>query len=548
MWLDSSRFPWVLAGVMVLLAVCSGSFDAVGLFEDEGIYESTAQSMIEGRGYTIGTLPASPPNAKYPFLYPTWIAVQKWLAPAGAESALIKLSNFVLFLALVGVFERTLRVQFKWQRRRSRLAAAFLGICALMLNFSTVAMTEIPFALCLWLMVRELCRDGGALKSIDWRWVFVLGTALYYLRTAAVAPMAAVIAILAMRRDWRRAALLASGWIVAALPWIFWSKQAAAAFAAGDPVPAQLLSYHVSYDFHWRAIADIARAEGWAEAIDVWSSMVFSNAGMFLESVGDVFLPIGPVYSGSLADPPAILSIVSLACGVAVIAIAALGYRRSEMRSKQIVGLVAIFYIALLIAWPWPFGARFLVPVVPIMVLFVVENVQRWSERMALTRLTLIGASFALQVLATLSVAPGSTMWRKMAGDDAGDIVGMEWLKTHCTGNDVLFSGLDSQWLSRQLRMPVVGYNTNLSPSSALQMHFREASRGPHAQFARGLNAWNAWAKARSGRVYILSNPSLNGSSRRTLRELEETGLAEKVFEEKDFDTKIYRYLGPPGG
>jgi hypothetical protein len=397
-------------------------------------------------------------------------------------------------------------------------------------------------------MVRELCRGGGRPDSVDWRWVFVLGVMLYYLRTAAVAPMAAVVLILMIRRDWKRAAFLAWGWGAAAVPWILWSRTAASTFATTDPVVSDMLAYHVSYDFHWRAISDIALTRGWAEAIDVWISMILSNIGMFLESMGDVFLPIGLVYSGSLAEPPAILSIVSLACGVAVMVMGVFGYRRSELRAKKIIGLITLAYMILLVVWPWPFGGRFLVPVVPMLVVFVAENIRWWPESMALARRTLIGASFAVQILATLSVVPGGTVFRKMAGGDAGDIAGLEWLKSHCTKNDVLFSGLDSQWLSRQLGIPVSGYNTNLSAAWALRMHFREASRGPHFQFARGLNRWAEWARARSGKVYILSNASLNGPSRNTLRLLEELGLAEKVFEEKDFDTRIYRYKGPSGG
>jgi hypothetical protein len=40
-----------------------------GLYHDDDIYAAVANSLAEGKGYRIASLPANPAQTKYPFLY-----------------------------------------------------------------------------------------------------------------------------------------------------------------------------------------------------------------------------------------------------------------------------------------------------------------------------------------------------------------------------------------------------------------------------------------------------------------------------------------------
>src|SRR4051812_21122418 len=112
--LSISRFGLLLGALMALLAAFAVSVETVGIYEDEGIYESTAQSLADGKGYRIATLPGSPPDAKYPFLYPAWLALLKKILPFSGLVLLtiLKLSNLPILMAFVWIFYRTLRDQF----------------------------------------------------------------------------------------------------------------------------------------------------------------------------------------------------------------------------------------------------------------------------------------------------------------------------------------------------------------------------------------------------------------------------------------------------
>ena len=69
----------VLAAVYWGVAV-SGPL-AVGAWQDDAIYVTTATSLAEGRGYRHAEIPGEPLQAKYPVLYPALLSVLIWIAP-----------------------------------------------------------------------------------------------------------------------------------------------------------------------------------------------------------------------------------------------------------------------------------------------------------------------------------------------------------------------------------------------------------------------------------------------------------------------------------
>src|SRR4051794_11358107 len=57
-------------GLLIAIAGLYGiDRQVLGLFHDDGIYVVVAKSMSDGDGYHIVSLPSSPPQTKYPFLY-----------------------------------------------------------------------------------------------------------------------------------------------------------------------------------------------------------------------------------------------------------------------------------------------------------------------------------------------------------------------------------------------------------------------------------------------------------------------------------------------
>jgi hypothetical protein len=518
-----SRFSWLLGGLMVLLAIFAVSVETVGIYEDEGVYESTAQSLVSGKGYAIQTLPGAPPNAKYPFLYPAWLALLKWIVPGSglAKDAVLKLSNVPILMLFLWMFYRLLRVRFQWPLEACQFTVTLTAVCGIILPFALVMMTEIPFMLFAWLLIVELMRVGDKEREPRWWVIFLAGLALYYLRTAGVAILAATVVFLWIRRLRRPAMGLAIAWLAAAIPWMLWSRQAAGEFAVREPVISDLLSYYVSYSYHTDALLQTARDDGWMSAAGFAATIALKNLGTLTQSLGQIFFPITLIYAGSFATPPAQLDLFTGCAGAVAAILAVQGYRSCTVPNKQVLGLVLIFHIALFIVWPWPFAGRFLTPVAPAIILFVAESVRRWSDHWSRLRAMLITMSLLLQVWTLGTLAPGGTIMSRFPSPSEPPYkAALEWLRPQLTSRDLVFSGFTSQWVGRELGTPVVRYNTLLPPKTGLKLQFKIDSGNPAYadEFAIRLREWDKVSWLEGGRKVIFAEVSLDNSSWKTLQ------------------------------
>jgi hypothetical protein len=271
-----------------------------------------------------------------------------------------------------------------------------------------------------------------------------------------------------------------------------------------------------------------------------------------LETAGDLLFPVSLVYAGLLADAPPVLSWLSLLAGMAVLAAAILGYRHARFPGRPFLGALTAAYCLLIIVWPWPVSARFLVPILPVFIILVGEHLRRWPERWDRARTLLIITCISLHVMATLAVVPGGTLWtRVLFPVEPSDREEITWMKNSVGAEDIVFSGLNSQWLSRELRHPVLGLNTLLSPSSALKMTFQmdRLITSDAREFERGLADWKDLAKSRNGRVMIYSDFTLNARSRNCLELLQKASRIRVIFEREESGTKVFLYeAGQEGG
>ena len=83
------RAVFALGGMLLVSAYAIAiSLPAAGIFHDDGIYVVTARALAEGQGYRIISLPESPPQTKYPILFP-WLLSLVWrLAPSFPDNLL----------------------------------------------------------------------------------------------------------------------------------------------------------------------------------------------------------------------------------------------------------------------------------------------------------------------------------------------------------------------------------------------------------------------------------------------------------------------------
>src|SRR5215471_14018621 len=117
-----------------------------GAYHDDSVYFSSAKALAEGRGYIIPSLPGTPPQTKYPVLYP-WLLSWIWRwGPSFPANLVPTLGMTALFgcWVLVAAFQ-LLR---KFEGVGDWPALAIIGLCAfhgLFLSLSAAVMSDIPF-------------------------------------------------------------------------------------------------------------------------------------------------------------------------------------------------------------------------------------------------------------------------------------------------------------------------------------------------------------------------------------------------------------------
>src|SRR5262245_8915014 len=140
----------LLAGVLALTASLRLHPDACGQCHDDAIYVATAKALAEGESYRQTFLPGSPPQTKYPPLYPVLLAML-WSAWPDFPANLLLLKGFTLlcgsaFLATFSLFV----VGSGYARGGVALSAGLLcATSAPFQFFATVTLSEMLFALLL---------------------------------------------------------------------------------------------------------------------------------------------------------------------------------------------------------------------------------------------------------------------------------------------------------------------------------------------------------------------------------------------------------------
>ncbi|MBV9464255.1 MAG: hypothetical protein JO317_08515, partial [Verrucomicrobiae bacterium] len=495
--LGDRAFVALLALLIAVLALASVSVEIFALYEDEGIYAASSESLLRGHGYRVDSLPGQPPNAKYPPAYPIFIAGLRAILPLEPfeQTLALKLSGALFLWGLAALFYRDLKKDFGWERGRARIAALFLATASTCISFSTVVMTEMMFTLVLWMMLRTAWRNHQPSPSSNLA-VVAWGVLIYYLRTAGVAFWAAYLGWRWRLKQRRAVWIAAAAWIAATIPWKAWCAWSLADFARREPALSKLLAYYLSYGYH----IDAVRSD--ASPLTFILKLVLKNAVDSLSSLGDLFVPIGLIYASNLTEPTGPVKYFPILGGVVVILLAGWGFRRLRHPAKLLIVGALVAHVGLFLIWPWPFSVRFYVPVFPLLILGAGEALKAFDGTWERVRNVVVLVVLGLQWLMTLSLTPGGTMWIHYLKPQGYPFSpAFQAIRDRTTTDDVILTGFSSQWVSHETGRPSVRLATVLPPRSALQVeyHLRRADDDLVRQYWGGLRQWQS-ARAPRGR------------------------------------------------
>lgn len=360
----------VLIGILALASVGSSTQLKAPPYYDGAGYAVLGLSLAGGHGYREINRPDAPRHAHFPPAYPLALsAVFRVCGPAAAPAHVLSVA--CTMLAAVAAWA--------WFRRLYPPGTAFLLGMAVAVNWTwgriggsiqSEPLYLLLSMVALWLGTRN--RHGGLAVGL------VLG-ACVLTRHVGVCLLAAVIldAIL----DRRLASALGTA-VVATLcvvPWIAWLVQARRGSQAG--------LFHLD------------------QALATAASQAVFYAQRIPDQVAGPFVEIATVY---VRHPV----VARVATGAALLAtsVVVAGWARS-LRSprRRIVGLAGFLSLALLLVWPFTEAGRFLIPLLPMVLVGAVEGLtpllralkraraRRWAAAIVLAA----SLPYALYALAT---------------------------------------------------------------------------------------------------------------------------------------------------
>lgn len=449
----------VLAGAftLYLFAITPANF---GFYHDDALYVVSAKALATGQGYRVISLPGDPVQTKSPPVYPFLLSLIWRIHPSFPENvkAMMVLSVLATFASLI--------IAWAYLTRRG-YASRPLATCVVVLTalnwrtlvvgtglFSEMFYTALSIA-ALYLAERY---DSAGGKWLTGAGLGILMGLAFLTRTTGVALLIAVAAFLVMRRRARRDLLpiAIAGCFV--LAWVGWSY-------ANRPVTEGLnTAYHESYIQTFDRVLTEFQSHNHLSRASALVSVVGRNAWRLIP----ISIPL--VCLGMKYDWPAslgaywFLPVVGLIFFVFVLTVAAF-FRlfRGGLKGLRLLPIYVTVYLILHLAWPYYGHDRFLIPLLPFLLAFLIGEQERlrgmvvteMAERKDITRMISAGV-IGLAMLSIASVGLynyGLGLKRSLVETKRNaairrseDLEAIHWINANTDPSDVLVCARDPMY------------------------------------------------------------------------------------------------------
>ncbi|MFY9611126.1 MAG: hypothetical protein WAU45_21265 [Blastocatellia bacterium] len=416
-----------------------------GFYRDDSMYVVMAKALATNRGYRVLSLPGEPIQAKSPPFYPFLLSLIWWAQPHFPENvAWMTLLSVVATTAFLALAWRCLVDQDYATQGQALAVVALVGI-----NWRTVVLaggvySEMVYAV---LSVLALYLAETYEKSPE-RWIAGLASGglvglAFLTRSAGIAMLLALTCYYIMRR-FRRGLLPIASAAAIVMGWLAWGQISG---SGADNVNA---GFYESYFSTFSQVVGGSQAQGFSGMLKVVSQVISTNV------VGLLFVSVPVVCLGLNYD-----SVVAFRFGFPLMAAAVLllivgGFLRQTRQRVRLVHFYVLSYVAVHLLWPYTAYDRFLMPLLPFLILFfVIEAGALWLLVRDSWRLPgqvskkLSAALIAAVVLSAAGIAfynYGSGLIRSMtlatlnkaARPSVEDSEAIEWINANTQPSDVL--------------------------------------------------------------------------------------------------------------
>ncbi|MCX6636194.1 MAG: hypothetical protein NT090_14100 [Acidobacteria bacterium] len=415
----------------IRLAWLSRDGPHLGFYHDDGIYWVTAKSLAQGSGYRVVSLPGAPYQTKYPPVFPALLSIAWRVTPEFPLNLGTAVWLTWLPLPLMIVLTNALMAQWRVGGGTRLLVCAMLALNPYLAYFGTVLMSEI-WATCF--LLASLVLAGSERKA---GWPAALGglcAAAAYLTKTVTAPLLIAVPLVLI---WKRRRVATALFLACALPpvaaWHAWS--------AAHRAPAT--------DWTWLYYADYLGF--WARDITpaILPTVVYHNLSELFIRGGDLLMFRLSTVAGGV-HLARLLMIAALA-GVV---------RWTRANRHPEYALFAAGQFALLLVWDFPPNERFLILVLPLLILGL------WTEMSHLGRIAqrswrrpersqraaaVIAGSLVVCLAAALVARNTGAVWnflpalagqRRAAAARSRPLY--EWIARHTPPDATFFAGSDT--------------------------------------------------------------------------------------------------------
>jgi 4-amino-4-deoxy-L-arabinose transferase-like glycosyltransferase len=365
--------------VVVLLAVAAGCFAFAGFDKypatigDNAEFVILARSLVAGKGFSYINHPEDRAATKYPPGFPLILAA--WMALFGE-------SFYSLKLALVLFYIITVIVTFLLGRKLvgenpAIVAALMTASSTTFIRYSHTVLSEMPYTLFSLLALYTVIYAEGGKRNL----ILVAGLCVWtYLLRAVGGTLAAAAAVFYFMTSRRKyAVIVICAVAVAAAAWALRNYA-----AAGEG--SRYLEVMLKVDPYSPAKGDI----GFAGLAVRMGKNLLGYAG---EMIAYTVLPSYHVHVAG-RDPSLVRDIIS----VAVVGLAALGGYRLRKKAR-LINVYLLLYMLAYLVWPeiW-MSDRFMVPIAPIVAIYIVGGVYAVFEFFQAGRKAALAACIALTI------------------------------------------------------------------------------------------------------------------------------------------------------
>lgn len=352
----------------------------IGQFQDDAFYLATAQSLAETLEARVPILATNPPASKYPPLYPALLSLP---ASFGLEYA-IAFHALLVACAIASADRLSVRCQ-------APAAVRWLIAAALILHPSIVQCHAafLSEALCLALyctLVRAVLNQQSRKTQTTMSQHFVLialSAALVLTRSAAFFLVLGLALNKTHKPSWKTIRPLILGLFVAFLAHKLWTL----IFVPPALNSSKAFSYYLDYSFHTQYYTQRPLLSSLPQVLTVAKA----NTQFALRSLGRLLNP-GPIIPLPLAK------ILPSLLAAAVLAVSFWPTNKTQNTDPQkhldhpkLNPLSLIPYLAILCCWTWTFSLRFWLPILPVLILLVFQNLKDQKQQTCLALIALAG-------------------------------------------------------------------------------------------------------------------------------------------------------------